>query len=36
MLVGDKFGPGVFHIAEVLGKEETINRIESALNAFKF
>ncbi len=36
MLVGDKFGPGVFHIAEVLGKEETISRIGSALNAFKF
>jgi glutamyl-tRNA synthetase len=36
MLVGDKFGPGVFHIAEVLGKEETINRIETALKAFKF
>ncbi|HWI92456.1 MAG TPA: glutamate--tRNA ligase [Flavisolibacter sp.] len=36
MLVGDKFGPGVFHIAEVLGKEETISRIEGALNAFKF
>jgi len=36
MLVGDKFGPGVFNIAEVLGKEETITRIDSALNAFKF
>jgi glutamyl-tRNA synthetase len=36
MLVGDKFGPGVFNIAEVLGKEETINRIHSALEAFKF
>jgi len=36
MLVGDKFGPGVFNIAEVLGKEETINRIDSALNAFNF
>jgi glutamyl-tRNA synthetase len=36
MLVGDKFGPGVFNIAEVLGKEETISRIEAALNAFKF
>ena len=36
MLVGDKFGPGVFNIAEVLGKEETIYRIESALAAFKF
>jgi glutamyl-tRNA synthetase len=36
MLVGDKFGPGVFNIAEVLGKEETKNRIDTALNAFKF
>lgn len=36
MLVGDKFGPGVFHIAEVLGKEETISRIEAALKAFNF
>ena len=36
MLVGDKFGPGVFNIAEVLGKDETINRIDMALNAFKF
>ena len=36
MLVGDKFGPGVFNIAEVLGKEETVSRIEAALNAFKF
>jgi glutamyl-tRNA synthetase len=34
MLVGDKFGPGVFHIAEVLGKQESITRIESALKAF--
>lgn len=36
MLVGDKFGPGVFNIAEVLGKEQTINRILAALDAFKF
>jgi glutamyl-tRNA synthetase len=36
MLVGDKTGPGVFNIAEVLGKEETINRINAALNAFSF
>ena len=27
MLVGGKFGPGVFEIAELLGKEETIKRI---------
>ncbi|HVF82525.1 MAG TPA: glutamate--tRNA ligase [Flavisolibacter sp.] len=31
MLVGGKFGPPVFEIAEVLGKEETITRIASAL-----
>ncbi|GAA4737732.1 glutamate--tRNA ligase [Flavisolibacter ginsenosidimutans] len=31
MLVGGKFGPPVFDIAEVLGKEETVNRIEYAL-----
>jgi len=36
MLVGDKFGPGVFNIAEVLGKEETKNRIDAALNTFNF
>jgi glutamyl-tRNA synthetase len=34
MLVGGKFGPGVFDIAEVLGKEETILRIKNALKAF--
>ena len=27
MLVGGKFGPHVFNIAEVLGKEETVARI---------
>ncbi|HUC83009.1 MAG TPA: glutamate--tRNA ligase [Flavisolibacter sp.] len=31
MLVGGKFGPPVFEIAEVLGKEETITRMENAL-----
>jgi glutamyl-tRNA synthetase len=31
MLVGGKFGPPVFEIAEVLGKEETVMRIESAI-----
>lgn len=31
MLVGGKFGPPVFDIAETLGKEETIARIENAL-----
>lgn len=34
MLVGGKFGPGVFDIAEVLGKEETIARIKKALTVF--
>ncbi|TAL40847.1 MAG: glutamate--tRNA ligase, partial [Chitinophagaceae bacterium] len=34
MLVGGKFGPGVFDIAEALGKEETINRIQKALAVF--
>jgi len=34
MLVGGKFGPAVFDIAEVLGKEETIARIEAALTQF--
>ncbi|HEY4875939.1 MAG TPA: glutamate--tRNA ligase [Puia sp.] len=31
MLVGGKFGPGVFDIAAVLGKNETINRIKHTL-----
>ena len=31
MLVGGKFGPPVFDIAEVLGKEETVSRINYAL-----
>jgi glutamyl-tRNA synthetase len=35
MLVGAKFGPGVFEIAAVLGKEETIKRIEHALSLLK-
>ena len=34
MLVGGKFGPHVFDIAHVLGKEETAKRIEKALIAF--
>ncbi|HET9824436.1 MAG TPA: hypothetical protein VFP87_03835 [Chitinophagaceae bacterium] len=34
MLVGGKFGPPVFDIAAVLGKEETIQRIRRALTAF--
>lgn len=32
MLVGGKFGPGVFHIAELIGKEETISRITNCIN----
>ncbi len=31
MLVGGKFGPGVFDIAVVLGKEETVKRIKHVL-----
>src|SRR5690606_37837721 len=34
MLVGGKFGPDVFHIAETLGKEEVVRRIEKALPHF--
>ncbi|MFM2326611.1 MAG: hypothetical protein RIR31_813 [Bacteroidota bacterium] len=34
MLVGGKFGPPVFVIAEMIGKEETIKRIENALKVF--
>jgi glutamyl-tRNA synthetase len=34
MLVGGKFGPGVFEIAEIIGKEDTISRIKNALTVF--
>jgi glutamyl-tRNA synthetase len=34
MLVGSKMGPGVFLIAETIGKEETMNRIEKAITIF--
>ena len=34
MLVGSKIGPGVFIIAETIGKDETINRIINAINVF--
>jgi glutamyl-tRNA synthetase len=34
MLVGGKFGPPVFNIAEVLGKDESISRINNALIQF--
>ena len=35
MLVGAKFGPGVFDIAATIGKAETIARIEKAIEIFK-
>lgn len=35
MLVGGKYGPGVFEIASLLGKEETVKRIEYALPLIK-
>jgi glutamyl-tRNA synthetase len=34
MLVGGKFGPPVFNISELLGKEETQNRIQKAIALF--
>lgn len=34
MLVGGKFGPDVFVIAELLGKNEVINRVKVALDIF--
>jgi glutamyl-tRNA synthetase len=34
MLVGGKFGPPVFNIAEILGIKETIDRIQKAINFF--
>ena len=36
MLVGGKFGPPVFDIASILGKEETVSRINKGLAAFSF
>ena len=35
MLVGGKFGPDVFKITELLGKEEVLERIQLALPAFE-
>ncbi len=35
MLVGGKFGPGVFDIVTILGKDETINRIKNTLYLFQ-
>ncbi len=34
MLVGGKYGPGVFEIMETIGKEETVRRIEFAIHQF--
>jgi glutamyl-tRNA synthetase len=34
MLVGGKFGPAVFAIAEMIGKEATVKRIKTALERF--
>jgi glutamyl-tRNA synthetase len=34
MLVGGKFGPGVFEIAALLGKKNTIDRMEKTLKSF--
>lgn len=36
MLVGGKFGPQVFEIAEILGKAETVARIEKATKIFNY
>jgi glutamyl-tRNA synthetase len=35
MLVGGKFGPGVFEISSLIGQKETINRISHALSSLK-
>ena len=35
MLVGDKFGPGVFDIIMLIGKEETLQRVSKALQLLK-
>ena len=35
MLVGGKFGPPVFQIAELLGTSETIERIRKAIPHFE-
>lgn len=34
MLVGGKFGPAVFQVAAIIGKDETISRIKNALMQF--
>jgi glutamyl-tRNA synthetase len=35
MLVGGKFGPPVFQIAELIGKEDTLARIEASLKVWQ-
>jgi glutamyl-tRNA synthetase len=35
MLVGGKFGPGVFDIATIIGREETIHRIKNVLSSLE-
>jgi glutamyl-tRNA synthetase len=35
MLVGGKFGPKIFDVAAILGKEETIKRIKNGLSLLK-
>jgi len=35
MLVGAKFGPGVFEIAVMLGKDESLNRVRHTLGLLK-
>jgi len=34
MLVGGKFGPDIFDVAALLGKEETVARMRKGLAAF--
>ena len=34
MLVGGKFGPPVFEISELIGKDETVKRVHNALDQF--
>jgi hypothetical protein len=34
MLVGGKFGPGVFEIASLLGNKRTVHRIREGIKAF--
>ena len=34
MLVGGKFGPGVFTIAEMIGRQQTIDRMAKAMESF--